>query len=136
MQAEKHYKTRQRAAIVAYLSSLSGGKATAAQIARHFRDAASPISTATIYRHLEKMAAAGEVKRVAEEGGSAGYYLLDGQSCHEHLHMRCTACGKLVHFTCSHVDALRQHAMASHGLQLDPVNTVFTGKCAACSDPA
>ncbi len=132
------YKTRQQGLIAACLAALAGRPATVAELEAALRGAGTPIGTATIYRHLEKLEQAGRVRKSAPAGrAGAGYELLpDGARCHEHLHLRCEVCGALVHLNCGQVDSFQGHLQSRHGFAVNPAKTVVYGTCAACAGAA
>jgi Fur family ferric uptake transcriptional regulator len=127
------YKTKQREAILAFLSSLEGEHVTAAEIAAHFRDAGSAVGLTTVYRHLEKLTQAGLVTKYMIDGVSATcYQAVRGQECREHFHLKCESCGALVHMQCDLLDQLAGHFREGHGFALNPGKTVFYGLCRNC----
>lgn len=128
------YKTRQQDLIVGHLASLSGRQTTVAQIEQELRRAGTPIGTATIYRQLEKLVAAGRVRKAVPDGrpGACYEYLPDGAHCHEHLHLKCEHCGALVHLDCVQADTFGDHLETTHGFSLNQAKTVVYGTCADC----
>lgn len=92
------------------------------------------VSKATVYRHLERLTAAGQLRRFSPaEGAAACYqYVGDHHDCHLHPHMVCECCGRLFHLDCSQLEALSEHIREHHGFLLDYKNTILYGVCAAC----
>ena len=46
--------------------------------------------------------------------------------------MKCVACGKLEHLSCSHLDGIGEHVAREHGFLIDSSRTVFYGICKEC----
>ena len=138
MAERSKYHTKHYEELLDYLKTVPGQHLTAADISRHFRDAASPIGTATIYRQLERMVGEGIVaKYVIDENSSACFEYLDPEAhCHhEHtscFHCKCEKCGALIHLECHDIEALAGHLSEHHGFTLDPYRTVFYGVCENC----
>ncbi|MDR2135532.1 MAG: transcriptional repressor [Treponema sp.] len=131
------YRTRQGEDILGYIRSLGGSHVTVSGVARHFAGRDGNIGQTTIYRHLERLAAAGIVRKyVLGDGKSACYqYVGDRAACREHFHLVCERCGALIHVDCDLLEELRAHLLLEHKFQLDMLKTVFYGTCAACPAP-
>lgn len=84
----------------------------------------------TVYRLVKSMEEEGELVRFTREGTNKAEYQLCGASCcSEHLHMRCTGCGLLIH-----LDSKAQEALTkSTGFVIDDLHSMLYGKCAACA---
>ncbi|MDR3207406.1 MAG: transcriptional repressor [Oscillospiraceae bacterium] len=128
------YHTRQGEAILAYLASLEGGHVTVEQIAAHLDGQGAGVGVTTIYRHLDKLAADGRVRRYTLDGaaGSCYQYVDDWTPCREHFHLKCEACGGLYHLRCDTLGELADHVAQEHGFQIDPMKTTFYGLCRNC----
>ena len=114
---KESYQTRQGALILQTMQNLAG-PVTAEALCAILRE--QRVSKATVYRHLERLTAAGQLRRFSPaEGAAACYqYVGDHHDCHLHPHMVCECCGRL----------FREH----HGFLLDYKNTILYGVCAAC----
>jgi Fur family ferric uptake transcriptional regulator len=108
------------------------------QLVRYFTDTAAGIGQATIYRHLEKLAAGGRIRKfVLSDGRSACYQYIDNAAvCREHFHLICEICGSLSHVDCDLLDELEGHLRAKHDFQIDILRTVFYGTCKKCLSAA
>jgi Fur family ferric uptake transcriptional regulator len=116
------------------MASLGGTHVTAAQIAAYFGKAESSIGLTTVYRHLEKLTESGRVRKYfAGPDSSACYqYILDNTGCAEHFHLKCDACGALVHLRCDMLDGIPEHVYEEHSFLIDKSKVVFYGKCVNC----
>jgi Fur family ferric uptake transcriptional regulator len=128
------YHTRQGQYILDYMKSLGGDHITVNQLVRHFEDMEEVIGQTTIYRHLEKLAAGGKIRKyVLSDGKSACYqYVEDEKKCREHFHLKCEICGSLIHADCDLLDVIEQHLLAKHKFQINVLKTVFYGTCKRC----
>jgi len=127
------YKTRQRARITALLAEHCEEHLTAEEIGRLLNERGDAVSRATIYRALDRLVEQGEVRRYTAGEGATACYQLAGAHCSEHYHFRCTACGRVLHVDCEHIDAIAAHLREEHGFALDCARTVFYGLCADCA---
>ncbi|MDR1390251.1 MAG: transcriptional repressor [Treponema sp.] len=129
------YHTRQGNEILSYLKASSGGHITAGAIAAHFGALKPAVGKTTIYRHLEKLVEAGQVRRYfLEEGESACYqYVEKGLECREHFHLKCEKCGELFHLDCDVLDTVRGHVLKEHQFSINLLRTVFYGICGQCA---
>jgi Fur family ferric uptake transcriptional regulator len=129
-----NYHTRQGQRILDYMKSLEGNHVTVNQIVRHFEDTEEVIGQTTIYRHLEKLAAQGEIRKyILHQDKSACYQYIDnGTNCRGHFHLKCEICGSLIHMDCDFLDEIEGHLLSKHNFQIDMLKTVFYGACKKC----
>jgi Fur family ferric uptake transcriptional regulator len=129
-----NYHTRQGQCILDYLKSLEGGHVTIGQIVRHFEDTETLIGQTTVYRHLEKLAAGGKIRKYTlRDGKSACYQYIDHETdCREHFHLKCEICGSLIHADCGFLDEIERHLLSKHDFQINMLKTVFYGTCKKC----
>ncbi|MDR0599359.1 MAG: transcriptional repressor [Treponema sp.] len=134
MERSSSYQTRQGELILDYLASLGGDHITAAGIAGHFEGGNPPIGKTTVYRHLEKLVAAGKLRRYfLGEGDSACYqYIENPAGCGGHFHLKCETCGELFHLDCGVLGGIAVHVRKKHHFTLNPLKTVFYGTCGRC----
>ncbi len=135
MKRPSSYNTRQREAILGYISTLESAHFTAAEVAGHFQAQGSPIGLTTIYRQLDRLVSQGLVTRYLLDGSSGACYQYNRPEEHSHdphYHLKCQQCGSLLHLSCGQMELLEQHIRNSHGFKLDWSKTVFYGDCANC----
>jgi Fur family ferric uptake transcriptional regulator len=139
-QRPANYHTRQGDRILDYLRSLGDRHVTVTQVARYFADSGDLIGQTTIYRHLEKLAAEGTIRKYALSDGKSACYQYAGASalCREHFHLVCESCGVLIHADCELLDEVEAHLLAAHDFHINMLKTVFYGTCKRClsADPA
>ncbi len=129
---KESYQTRQGNLILTTLQTLAG-PVTAEALSAVLQE--QQVSKATVYRHLERLTAAGQVRRFTPAEGAAACYQYTGDhhDCHLHPHMVCERCGRLFHLDCSQMEQLSQHIREHHGFFIDYKNTILYGTCAACA---
>ena len=133
MQSTKNYQTRQGAAILAALREV-GGHATADALYTAMCEAGQRVGRTTVWRQLEKLVERGVVQKYPGAPGERTCYQYVGDAdCGSHFHLKCTACGKLIHLECGHMQALAGHVAREHGFRVDRFRTVFYGLCADCA---
>ncbi|MCQ2448626.1 MAG: transcriptional repressor [Clostridia bacterium] len=133
MRSTEGYKTRQRAAVETVLRSTEA-HVTADEIVELLAKSGQAVGRTTVYRCLERLVEEGQVRKYAAASGeSACYqYIHAGHDCREHFHLKCTACGKLIHIECDHMSELSAHIDGEHGFSVDPLKTVLYGLCKDC----
>lgn len=126
------YSTKQRDAILSFLKE-NNAHVSASDIVFHLKEQGYKISTATVYRTLDKLVSDGVVRKmVVGDGSGACYQYLDGDGCSEHFHLKCIKCGKLIHLSCEFLHSLEQHIFEDHGFTVSSGRTVIYGTCAHC----
>lgn len=130
------YRTRQQKLLLGYLEAHKGEHFTAEDLRAHFAADAAGMGTATIYRHLEKLVASGSVHKYLIDEHSAACFEYVGRCTEsageQHFHLKCEQCGALIHLDCDELRQIRAHLRAKHGFSLNPLRTVFYGRCAFC----
>ncbi len=138
MSGTNGYKTRQRESILRYMTEHKDSHVTVNTISDYLAQQGTPVGTATIYRHLEKLVEQGTVRKYTVDAatGACFQFVEADRKCHEHYHLKCEKCGKLIHLKCSFVKELEEHIYAEHGFAVNPLRTVFYGVCQECAVPA
>lgn len=134
MERPAQYHTKQREAVLEYIRSQGGEHVTASQIALHFTHEAIPVGRTTVYRHLDKLTASGQLRRYTLDG-KAGFcyqYAQAPDACREHFHLKCENCGELLHLQCDTLSETQRHIYETHTFQINTAKTVFYGTCDQC----
>ena len=132
------YNTKTRQLILDYLINNRQDAVSAANIQQHLEAQGVRPNPTTVYRYLDKLAGEQRVmKYVADKGEKAVFqYVDEGRHCREHLHLKCTGCGRIYHLDCRFMDEVRAHLMAEHGFALQCEGSVLYGLCRACAHQA
>jgi len=131
------YRTKQRMLLLDYLRKNAETPLCAEEIARGLSEceecAAERVSVSSVYRNLALLAAGGDVRKfTADDGRTALYQYVDHVRCDAHLHLRCTACGKLFHMDEELSTRVQRAVMGSANFLIDGKQTVLYGVCSEC----
>lgn len=128
------YKTNSRTRIMEFLQMNKDRTVTVSDIEEHLSRENSGVNKTTIYRYLDRLEADGNViKYTAEKGEKAAYQYVDREhKCDEHLHLKCTECGAIIHLDCGFMDEIAHHIEVEHGFKLQCRNSIIYGVCARC----
>ena len=129
------YNTKTRQLILDYLINNRQHAVSASNILAHLEEQGAAPNPTTVYRYLDKLAGEQRVmKYVADKGEKAVIqYVDEGRHCREHLHLKCTGCGRIYHLDCRFMDEVRAHLMAEHGFTLQCEGSVLYGLCRSCA---
>lgn len=135
MKSNIGYNTKQKENLLAFLIRNKHKHTNVQEIGAFLAGEGTPVGTATIYRQLEKLIEQGLVRKYILDGksGACFQYIDSGENCHEHYHLKCVVCGKLIHIDCDHLSDINQHICQHHGFTVDSSQTVFYGRCSECS---
>lgn len=91
------------------------------------------VPLATVYRIIDSLAKEGVVRKyIIDNQTSACYqYALDNK-VHEHFHLRCANCGKIIHLECDEVNHLLKHIETEHDFAIDVTKVTLYGLCKDC----
>ncbi len=130
------YTTASRKKILEYLKENHNRTLTAAEIDSYLKESGNEVNITTIYRYLDKLEKEDTVmKYVAEKGSQAVYqYIEQGHQCENHLHLKCTKCGTILHLECDFMHEIAEHIQKEHGFVLQCKNSIVYGICRECSN--
>ena len=119
---KREYSTKQRTVILNFLRQAST-HTTAKDILLHLKSQNIKVSSATVYRTLEKLEKEGAVRKMSMgDGLGACYQYTESASCHGHFHLKCIECGELIHLSCQFLDEMEKHIFDEHSF------TISSGK--------
>lgn len=131
---KQEYSTKQRGVILELLKE-SSTHITAKEILNYLKSKGLNISTATVYRTLEKFEKEGIVKKMTIGDGQGACYQYAGEfSCQSHFHLKCIECGELIHLSCDFLDKMEKHIYDEHSFTISSGKTVIYGRCANCTN--
>ena len=120
--------------MVMELLKSSSNHVTASDILRYFKEKGEKISTATVYRTLDKLEKEGVLKKMTVgDGLGACYQYMQNGECTQHFHLKCIECGELIHLSCQFLSEMEKHIFDEHAFTISASRTVIYGKCAKCS---
>lgn len=128
------YQTKQKKAILDYLTQSSKQHVTIPQIAKHLKDVGVSVSIPTIYRCMDALVADGVVKKYVLDGnaGSCFQYEDDSVGPENLFHFRCCKCHELLHFQSKELQMLDAYFAKHADAKIDLAQTVFYGTCESC----
>lgn len=128
--------SRQGKIILECLKENSGVHLTADEISQALREKECPVSTATIYRQLDKLTALGIIRKYTSSPDEPAcfQYHEEHSACVNHFHLKCVECGRLFHVSCEYLDKLERHISEHHGFTVDNTRTVLYGICSKCAE--
>ena len=95
---QKKYRTKSKDAIMTYLEMHTEHSFSAYDVNAYMQEKGIQVNLTTIYRNLDKLTESGEVlKYKTAEDECCRYQCAKPHAhCHEHIHMQCRACGKIL----------------------------------------
>ena len=120
--------TPQRELILAAVDTL--GHATPDEVLAEVRKHSSAVNTSTVYRTLEVLEELGLVRHAHLSDRAPTYHTV---SDHEHFHIVCRNCQKVVSVDPHMLDALTAGLREKHGFVIDVGHLTVFGHCEDCS---
>ena len=123
------YKTKHSVQLVNYLKDNEDKHLTIIEIQKALPD----IPVATLYRLMDDLLAQGVVRKyVIGPNQSCCFQYVDCLNEHQHFHLICEKCGKLIHLECGEVNHLLGHIEDEHGFKVDITKVNLYGLCEDC----
>lgn len=127
------YQTKQRQALLEYLSQHADETVSAKQIAAALDD--SRISISAVYRNLAALENAGKVRRITRQGSREVFYrYINTEHCVDRIHLSCRKCGRMYHMGPEATDQLVAGIARMNRFVVEKDETVLVGICAACQN--
>ncbi len=131
------YSTKKRSMILEYLKEHSDNDVSVKEIEESLnKHSGECINVSTIYRYLDKLAIEGMVLKHTSENGkqSTFQYVQENAQCHNHLHMKCSKCGRIYHIDCGFMDELKEHIYRHHHFTIECKTSMLYGICEHCKN--
>jgi len=122
--------TRQRTAVAELLERVDGFK-SAQQMHRLLEREGAPVGLATVYRHLQALADAGQVDVLRTDDGENVYRRCPTDAHHHHL--VCRSCGRSVEVDGPEVEAWAAAVAERHGFTAVSHTVEVFGTCGDCT---
>ncbi len=123
------YKTKHRDELINYLKKHKNSHLTINEI----HDDLSCIPQATLYRLIDSLVEEGIVRKyIIEPNSACCYQYADCKHDHQHFHLICERCGKLIHLECDEVNHLITHINEEHSFNVDISKVNLYGVCEEC----
>ncbi len=130
----KIYSTKTKAIIMDFLEAHKDSRFSANDIYADLIRKGEDINLATVYRNLEKLTEDGSLIKAKSVDANASFYQYAGKShsCHNHLHLQCKKCGRIVHLECGFMEEISSHLLSHHGFSVECEGSVIMGICDRC----
>ncbi len=127
--------TRQRILVLSVLEQNCGSHMTAEEVYGQVSEDYPEIGLATVYRTLQLLLEMQLVDRINLDDGCVRYeigHLLRGNAKHNHHHLICRSCGKVIPFDGDLLEGLEQHIEETAGFHVQDHEVKFYGLCREC----
>lgn len=130
------YQTEQKKVLLEYLRQHSEQAFSIDELAAAMQADTTLTSVpgkSTLYRLMPQLVEEGRVKRFTK--GHSRHFLYQMVSCPhctDHLHLRCTVCGKLYHMEDQESAQIVRTILEHHHFAVDGADTVLPGCCEEC----
>lgn len=123
--------TKQRKALLAFLSAHADEELSARQLETALSDVG--VSISAVYRNLSDLEKEGKIRRVSKSGvREVLYQYIDSDVCRGFLHLSCEKCGKTYHMNMRGTEMLMNSLEQSDNFFINKANTVLYGVCKDC----
>ena len=126
------YRTKQKDALLAYLRTADTPLSTE-QIVSALRAGGEQTAQSTVYRLIRQMCEEGSVKCIPQDKKFL-YQLVPDNSCHHHLHLKCTQCGRLLHMDHKQSERLIEDIYGENAFAVSEEQTTLYGTCSRCAN--
>lgn len=127
------YQTQQRKILLQYLTIARDRQLTIEEIMEGMKREGQNLPQSSVYRLMKKLVEEGVVRRHAKEDSRQYVYqIIESEECHDHLHLQCTECGKLVHLSHEATKEAKIWMQGATGFDLNQEKTFLYGKCGDC----
>lgn len=130
----REYKTRISQAIEAFAAERQDRGFCAADVSVYLDKNGIDANTTTVYRNLDRMVTQDKlIKYQSADGGSSMYRMEKADhSCHEHLHMQCVKCGRVIHIDRDTMNHIAKGVQERYGFMIDCDRSSICGICKDC----
>ena len=131
------YDTEHKKLLLEFLSCNKDKSMTIDEISdgmsAHFGEGVALPGKSTLYRLVNRLLEEGSVRKFIKRGTRrASYVLVQKESCHAHLHLKCSQCGKLFHMKDAVSEELLRSIRVNCGFAVDEGESVLFGRCKGC----
>lgn len=127
------YETKQSRLVDSFLKENTEKHFSAEDVYFALVSKGEKIGRTTVYRQLDKLVETGKVRKFIVGENDACCYQYNDEHCHNHYHLKCSGCGRLIHTECDFLDKLSKHIFDDHQFAIDGSKTVLYGTCKSCA---
>jgi len=131
---KQSYNTKSRKYILTFLEQNSDTAVSVGDITEFLGKNNISVNFTTVYRYLNKLVSEQKLNKFLDKSGQKAVYQLNRKekACHNHIHIQCTECGRLMHLDCEFMDDLECHLEKNHGFNLKCEGSILYGICNEC----
>ena len=128
------YETKQKNHILNVLIENKDIQLNCEEIYDILRSKKYSVSLATLYRYLDKLVSLNVIRKYSSTHLGKAYYQYIDDHCksHNHVHMICLNCNKLIHLDCKVMNNFINHIEEHHNFKILPEKNVYYGYCEEC----
>ncbi|MCT8976922.1 transcriptional repressor [Clostridium sp. CX1] len=131
---EKGYKlTPQRRAIVDVIIRNEGSHLTTEELYDLVKRECPEIGLATVYRTVQLLEALGVICKLDLNDGCSRYELIHEEENHQHHHLVCTNCGKVIEVQDDLLEVLENEIEGKYNFKIKNHSVKFYGICNECT---
>lgn len=131
---QKGYKlTPQRRAIVNIIISNEGSHLTTEELYDLVKKECPEIGLATVYRTVQLLGDIGILCKFDLNDGCSRYELVHEEENHQHHHLICTSCNKVIEVQGDLLEALEHNIEAKYNFKVLNHSVKFYGLCSECA---
>ena len=92
------YNTEQKKLLLGFLEENHDSAYTIEEITNELKSRGASVGKSTVYRLMTRLVEEKRVKRQLADGSRKAIYRITlDEHCHNHLHLQCIRCGKVLH---------------------------------------
>ncbi len=127
------YNTEQKKLLLDFLEKNHDSAYTIEEITNELKSRGATVGKSTVYRLMTRLVEEKRVKRQLSDGSRKAIYRITLDShCHNHLHLQCIKCGRVLHLDEEVSDKLLDTVKQINDFSVSEEDTVLMGKCADC----
>jgi len=131
---EKGYKlTPQRRAVVDIIIENEGNHLTVEEIYDEVKKECPEIGLATVYRTVQLLDELGVICKISLNDGCNRYELIHEYENHQHHHLICSECGKIIEVEGDLLDSLESSIQKKYNFIVKNHSVKFFGVCSDCT---
>lgn len=129
-----NYNTNNKKIIIDLLKENKDKHLTIDQISTLLKNKNNNIPIASIYRIIDFYVNKNIIRKYTLENNTpACFQYIDENNNHQHFHLLCSKCGKLIHLECDEVEELLSHIEKKHHFKVDVSRINLYGVCKDCN---
>ena len=127
------YNTEQKKLLLDFLEKNHDSAYTIEEITNELKSRGATVGKSTVYRLMTRLVEEKRVKRQLSDSSRKAIYRITLDShCHNHLHLQCIKCGRVLHLDEEVSDRLLDTVKQINDFSVSEEDTVLMGKCADC----